>query len=116
MGSPPCVYALQNGGAVDRDQDIGDFRDYGDSRDWTSASSDFLVPEYSGAAVSDTWRPNRVAQLRSAFGRDGLPEDRVAQATRYNPYGANDDRRFQIALVLKKIRDWVGGGSLSTCR
>ena len=38
-----------------------------------------------------------------------MPESDVAQASSFDPYDANDEQRFQIALVLKTIRDWVGG-------
>ena len=50
-----------------------------------------------------------VAQFRSTGNCEGIPESEVAQATRCDPYDANDEQRFQIALVLKTIRDWVGG-------
>ena len=36
---------------------------------------------------------------------------RVPQATRYYPYEANEAHRSQIALALKTIRDWIGGGA-----
>ena len=88
--------------------DLGDFRDYGDARDWTSVS---LGEGYPGDVESATWLPKRVAQFRPTGICDDLPDGGVAQATRYDPYDANDEQRFQIALVLKTIRDWVGGCS-----
>ena len=51
----------------------------------------------------------RVSQFRSTGNCEGLPERDVAQVTRCGPYDANDEQRFQIALVLKTIRDRVGG-------
>ena len=40
-----------------------------------------------------------------------MPDGGAAQATRCGPYDANYEQRFQIALVLQKIRDRVGGGA-----
>ena len=51
----------------------------------------------------------RVDRFRSACMRGDHPDVRVAQATRYDPHDANDGRRFQIALVLQTISDWVDG-------
>ena len=94
-------------------QDLGDFRDYGDSQDWTSVS---MGVGYPGAEASATWLPKRVAQFRPTGICEGMPEGGVAQATRYDPYDANEEHRLQIALALKTFRDWVGGGALSTSR
>ena len=66
---------------------------------------------YPGISESATWPPKRVAQFRSTGSCDDLLDSGVAQATRYDPYDANDQQRFQIALVLKTIRDWVDGRS-----
>ena len=90
------------------DPDLGDFRDYGDIHDWASVS---LGAEYAGAEASATWPQKRVAQFRSTGTCDDMPEGGVSQATRYDPYDANEEQRFQIALVLQTIRDWVGGGA-----
>ena len=81
----PRIYARQGCDAADVDPYLGDFRDYGDIRDWASASPDFAGPDYPGAEVSATWLPKRVAQFRPTGMCDDLPEDRVAKATRYDP-------------------------------
>ena len=88
------------------DPDLGDFRDYGVAHDWTSVS---LGVGYPGADESATWLPKRVAQFRPAGIFGDLPDGGSAQATRYDPYEANDEQRFQIALVLQTIGAWVGG-------
>ena len=64
---------------------------------------------YPGAVESATWLPRRVAQFRPTGICDDLPDGGVAQAARYDPYDANAEQRFQIALALKTIRDWVSG-------
>ena len=107
----PRIYARHDGDATDVGPDLGDFRDYGAIRDWTSALPESTGADYTGADVSDTWLPKEVDQFRSAGKCGDLPVDRVALATRYDPYGASDEDRFQIALSLKTIRDWVEGGS-----
>ena len=66
---------------------------------------------YPGDAESSTLPPKRVAQFRPTGICDDLPDGGVSQATRYEPYDANGEQRFQIALALKTIRDWVGGCS-----
>ena len=105
----PRIYSRQAGGAVDFDPYLGDPPDYGDSRDRTSASSDFLGSDFPGADVSATRLPKRVAQLRPTCGCDVLSDDRVARAARYYPHDASDEQRFQVALFLKTIRDWIDG-------
>ena len=102
----PRIYARQDGGTADLGPHLGDFRDYGDARDWTSVS---LGGGHPGSEESATWPPRRVAQFRSTGICDDLADGGSAQATRYDPYDANGEHRSRIALVLKTIRDWVGG-------
>ena len=66
---------------------------------------------YTGISESATWVAKRVAKFRSTGSCDDLPDGGVSEAARYDPYDANDEQRFQIALALKAIRDWVGGSS-----
>ena len=52
----PRIYARQDGGAEDSDPDLGDFRDCGDARDWTSVATGVGYP---GADESATWLQKR---------------------------------------------------------
>ena len=67
----PRIYARHDGGAGDLEPDLGDSRDYGDSRDWEFAS---LGAGRPGNEASATWRPKRVAQFRPTWICDDMPE------------------------------------------
>ena len=82
------------------DPDLGDFRDYGDARDWASASMGTGYPEQRNRLRGT----RRVAQFRPTGICDDIPDIGVSQATRYVPYDANGEPRFQIALALNTIR------------
>ena len=92
-------------GAADSAPDLGDFRDYCEAREWPPAS---LRVGYPDEAESDAWiHQSRQIRTEMHFRRPPRGRDRPIGAIR--PYEENDGRRFQIALILKTIRDCVGG-------
>ena len=102
---------LRDADAADVGPGISDFQDYGDSIDWPSVSGEVEEAGFPGPYASATWLPTRVAQVRATGSCEGfLPRPGGAGAG-INTYDANPGQRFQIALVLQIIHEWVNGSA-----
>merc|ERR1712112_774823 len=61
----PRIYAPRDEDAADMGPEISDFKDYGDSFDWSSVSGAVEDAGFPGPEASATWLPTRVAQVRA---------------------------------------------------
>ena len=64
---------------------------------------------FPGAEISETWLAKMVALYRSIGHCVGPNGERAARGSPRDPYGAYEEHRFRISLVLKTIENWVAG-------
>ena len=106
----PRTYARDPGGADLDDSELVDFRDYGDSFDWTTASPFIADAGFPGADVAGTWLGAMAEEFRKDGRGGSLDLPRREDGTAHDPYDANEAQRCQISIVLGAIRDWIEGG------
>ena len=90
--------------------ELFDFRDYGDSRDWSVVSDAVSEAGRQGAEASSKWHPERVAQVRASGRCDRFPPLSAGRGGSIKPCDPNAWDRVQIALFRQTIQDLLSRG------